>query len=391
MNAHALPRQATLGRIPALFRSALMAGFEGSSQRRADGRQLDLIAATRHDEQALGDYRLVAECGLATVRDALRWHLIEAEPGRYDWSSWLPMLRAAREAGVQVIWDLCHYGIPHDLAIWSSEFPERFAAFCAAAAWLARAEGDGEAPFYCPVNEISFWAWSGGDHAGMHPCAQGRGEELKRQLARAAVAGIDAVRSVAPGARFIQCEPLIHVAPNPALPETVAGAAEHREAQFAAFDMVAGRRDPELGGSEAHLDIVGVNYYPENQFVRGGGTIPLGHSLYRPLRRLLGEVYARYGRPVLLTETGAEGGNAAGWLRYVAGEVRAARRAGVPVEGICLYPVMDYPGWLNERHCRCGLIQSGGDWRERSLDLDLLDQIAEEQGLLAAAGGVGGG
>ncbi len=37
---------------PVLFSSFLMGGFEGSSHRRADGRQLDLIAATRHDERA---------------------------------------------------------------------------------------------------------------------------------------------------------------------------------------------------------------------------------------------------------------------------------------------------------------------------------------------------
>ncbi|MBV9748477.1 MAG: beta-glucosidase, partial [Acetobacteraceae bacterium] len=333
----------------------------------------------------LSDYRLLAGCGLVTVRDALRWHLIEAEPGRYDWSSFLPMLRAAREAGVQVIWDLCHYGVPRDLDIWSPLFLERFAAFCAAAARIVQTEGGGEVPFYCPVNEISFWAWAGGDRALMYPLAMGRGPELKRQLARAAIVGIEAVRRVEPRARFIQAEPLIHVVANPELPETAAGAAEHREAQFEAFDMVAGRLHPELGGSEAHLDIVGVNYYPDNQLVRGGVTVPLGHFLYRPLRRLLAEVHARYGRPMLLSETGAEGGNAAGWLGYVAGEVRAARRAGVPVEGICLYPVMDYPGWRDERHCGCGLIRSGGDWHGRALDEDLLDQIAEEQAQLSCA------
>jgi hypothetical protein len=44
-----------------LFRSFLMGGFESSSHRRAgDGRQLDLIAATRHDRHALDDYRLLA-------------------------------------------------------------------------------------------------------------------------------------------------------------------------------------------------------------------------------------------------------------------------------------------------------------------------------------------
>jgi hypothetical protein len=239
------------------------------------------------------------------------------------------------------------------------------------------------------VNEISFWAWAGGDHARMHPNALGRGPELKRQLACAAIRAVEAVRDVAPGARFIQVEPLIHVAGHPDMPETSAGAEEHRQSQFEAFDMIAGRLHPELGGSEAHLDIIGINYYPENQLVRGGMTIPLGHWLYRPLRQLLAEVGARYGRPLLVSETGAEGSNGAGWLRYVGGEVRAARRAGVPVHGVCLYPVMDYPGWQNDRPCRCGLIRIGEDWRERSLDEELLEQLAEEQMLLAAAAGTG--
>ena len=374
------------GTQPPLFSSFLMGGFESSSHRRADGRQLDRIAATRHDERALDDYRMIADAGLRTARDAVRWHLIEPAPGRYDWSSFLPMLRAARSAGMQVVWDLCHYGLPHDLDIWSPRFPDRFAAFCAAAARIVREESDG-VPFYCPVNEISFWAWAGGDHARMHPNTIGRGPELKRQLTCAAIRAVDAVRGVAPGARFIQAEPLIHVAGHPDMPETFAGAEAHRQAQFEAFDMIAGRSAPELGGSEAHLDIVGVNYYPENQLVRGGTTIPLGHWLYRPLRQLLAEVDARYGRSLLISETGAEGSNGAGWLRYVGGEVRAACRAGVPVHGVCLYPVMDYPGWQDDRACRCGLVRIGEDWRERSVDQELLEQLAEERMLLAAGRG----
>ncbi|MDT7950747.1 MAG: beta-glucosidase [Acetobacteraceae bacterium] len=369
-----------------MLRSFFLGGFEGSSHRRAgDGRQLDLVTATRHDERAAEDYALLAAHGIRTVREAMRWHLIEAEaPGRYDWSSVLPMLRAARAAGVQVVWDLCHYGVPHDVDIWSPQFLERFSAFCTAAARLVEAEGEGETPFYCPVNEISFWAWGGGDHARMYPFAVGRGPELKRQLARAAILATEAVRRVDPRARCVLAEPLIHVATWPeADPADIAGAAAHREAQFEAFDMVAGRLHPELGGSPAHLDLVGVNYYPENQLLRGGSTISLGHWLYRPLGALLAEVYARYRRPLLLTETGAEGANGAGWLRYVAGEVRAALRAGVPVEGICLYPVMDYPGWNDERHCRCGLIEADAVWHTRRVDYDLAAQLAEERPLFA--------
>ena len=58
------------------------------------------------------DYALCRKLGFRTVRDGLRWHLIEKSPGNYDWSSWLPALEAAEQAGVQVIWDLFHYGSP---------------------------------------------------------------------------------------------------------------------------------------------------------------------------------------------------------------------------------------------------------------------------------------
>ena len=117
-----------------LFTSFFLGGFECSTHRRRDGRRLDLLAATSHDRLAARDYREVAGFGLRTVRDGLRWHLIEARPRDYDWSSFLPMLRAARAAGVQVVWDLCHYGWPDDVDIWTPAFVDRFAAFAAAAA-----------------------------------------------------------------------------------------------------------------------------------------------------------------------------------------------------------------------------------------------------------------
>src|SRR3712207_8465429 len=94
------------------LQSFFMAGFECSSHRRPDGVRLDLIAGTEHDRLAREDYRMCAELGLRAARDGLRWHLIEQAPGRYDWSSWIPMLDAAAEAGVQVIWDLLQYGSP---------------------------------------------------------------------------------------------------------------------------------------------------------------------------------------------------------------------------------------------------------------------------------------
>ncbi|RPH56927.1 beta-glucosidase, partial [bacterium] len=92
------------------LKSFWIAGFECSCHCRPDGRRLDLIAATGHDRFAAADYARARDVGMATVRDGIRWHLVERSPGRYDFSSLLPKVRAAREAGVQVLWDLCHYG-----------------------------------------------------------------------------------------------------------------------------------------------------------------------------------------------------------------------------------------------------------------------------------------
>src|SRR5688572_22287922 len=69
------------------FKSFFMGGFECSTHRDARGRRLDLIASTRHDEFAEADYTRLLDRNIRTCRDGLRWHLIEKEPFRYDFSS----------------------------------------------------------------------------------------------------------------------------------------------------------------------------------------------------------------------------------------------------------------------------------------------------------------
>ena len=58
---------------------------------------------------------------------------------------------------------------------------------------------------------------------------------------------------------------------------------------------------------------------------------------------------------MLITETGAENCGRADWFAYVATEVRAALSLSVPVGGICLYPILNHPGWDDDRHCQNGL------------------------------------
>jgi polysaccharide biosynthesis protein PelF len=366
--------------LPSLFRSFLLGGFECATHRRRDGRRLDIVAASRHDLYAAADYARCRALGIRAVRDGIRWHRIETAPGRYDFSLELPRVRAARDAGVQVIWDLCHYGWPDDVDVFRPEFVERFAGFCRAFAELLADTGD-DVPFFAPINEISFLAWAGGDVGYLNPFDCGRGPELKAQLVRAALAGIDALWSVDRRARIVHADPVIHITAHPERPDDVEAAELYRLAQFEAWDMLAGRRAPHLGGAPAYLDVVGVNFYCHNQWHHGAGPIDRAHPAYRPFRELLREVYDRYRRPLFVAETGIEGDLRADWLRYVGGEVRAALADGVPVEGICLYPIVNHPGWDDDRHCHNGLWDYADDGGGREIHMPLYHELRRQQHL----------
>jgi len=366
------------------FQSFFMGGFECSTHRLRSGRRLDVIAATSHDRFARKDYERLAAVGMRTVRDGIRWHLIETRPGVYDFSTVVPMLTAAREAGVQVIWDVLHYGWPDDIDIFSTAFVERFAAFARAFAEVASRETDGP-PWVVPVNEISFFAWAAGEIGIFNPFATGRGDELKRQLLRAAITSIEAMWSVNDDIRIVHTEPMINVVPHASRPEDAAPAEAHRQAQYAALDIIAGRTHPELGGREEYLGIIGINYYVHNQWIYPGGhgtMIEPSHARYRPVWQMLREVHERYRRPLFIAETGIEDEARPAWLRYMGYEARRAIREGVPVHGLCLYPIVNHPGWEDGRHCYNGLWDYPDASGEREIYVPLARELESEKQLL---------
>jgi hypothetical protein len=131
---------------------------------------------------------------------------------------------------------------------------------------------------------------------------------------------------------------------------------------------------PELGGKPEYQDIIGVNFYDRNEWVHCGRTLTRDDPHYRPFREILTEVYERYRRPVFVAETGTEDKSRPEWFQYVASEVLAAMRAGIPMEGICLYPIVNHPGWNDDRHCHNGLL----DYPSRSGDREVYQPLAKE-------------
>ena len=151
-------------------------------------------------------------------------------------------------------------------------------------------------------------------------------------------------------------EPAIYVTARPEEQHRAEDAEHYRRSQFHAFDILLGLAEPEMGGRPEYIDVLGINYYPHNQwFYPDRAMIPLDSPLYRPMSDILVEIHERYRLPMLISETGTEDERRPTWFRYVKDECTKALVRGVDLRGICLYPVLDHPGWEDERHCRNGL------------------------------------
>ena len=298
--------------------------------------------------------------GFGTIRDGLRWHLIEKSPGKYDWSSWLPALEAAERIGVQIIWDLFHYGSPDHVDQAGEDFPERFTDFALAALEVQQSVS-GRSPLVCPLNEINFLSWAVDD--GYFPRVGPDERGLVQAPARPdRDQGGKSDQQRWPDATIVWAEPLIHIAPHDRRRATVRAAEQNLQGMFEAYDWIMGLAEPELGGDPSLVDVVGWNFYPHNQWYYEGPTIPMGHHEYRPLADMLVEMAERYSKPIFLSETGAEGSAKPSWLHYVCNEVRDAMDRGADIRGICWYPITAYPGWDNSasRRDRTAFDDRGG-------------------------------
>jgi beta-glucosidase/6-phospho-beta-glucosidase/beta-galactosidase len=359
-----------------------MGGFECSTHINSDRVRLDMIAATNHYEFALTDYQRLSERGIKTARDGIRWHLIEKTAGVYDFSTALPMIEAARQSGIQVIWDLCHYGWPDDIDIFTPAFITRFAAFAKAFVKLLKNESD-DVAYITPINEISYFSWAAAEIGYIHPFCHERGYELKRQLVKATIETTEAIWGEDPKARIINVDPAIYITHDESRPEDEFKAKAYNAYQFQSRDMLIGDLEPSLGGDKKYLDILGINYYPFSQWIYGSNVTTLdfkvkdSYPVYKPLHQMLAEVYSRYGRPLFISETGTEGDNRADWLKYIVNEVKKAQSQHIPIEGVCWYPIVNNPHWDTGRHCLNGL----WDYADINGHREIHSSLAREFGL----------
>jgi hypothetical protein len=361
-----------------VFRSFLQAGFECSCHRNRAGMRLNLLESSLHYRFATRDFLRVKEFGMETIRTALSWPFIEEVPGRYNFDSAARLLDAACEAGVQLVFDILHFGWPDHVNVFSSDFPCRFAQFTHAFVQFLQSRDIREGAV-APVNEISYLSWAGADKAAISPHCIGRGHEFKENLIRAEIASVQVLHSELPRMRLIAPEPAIHIVGDPDIPGDVDEAVAYTLAQFESWDMLTGRLHPELGGKPEYLDLIGVNFYERNEWVHNSTWIHHTDPRYRHLHQILQDIWQRYARPLFISETGTEDERRADWFDYVCNEVELARASGVPVLGVCLYPVLNHEGWDDRRHCHNGLFDYADENGHRETYQPLADAVRRAQ------------
>ncbi len=333
------------------FRSFWMGGYECTDQLNAFGNRVDFLHITGHLQRLDKDYEDLSLFNIKTVREGIRWSQVEKQPYQYDWSIVTKMIEAGKKWNIQQVWDICHFGFPDDLTPLHPLFAHRFACVCRAFVRFYRTLLPAEILIVTPINEVSFISWLGGDVRGTAPYCTKQGWEVKYALMKAYIEGIKAIKEEDSSVKIMTTEPLVNmVPPLNATPEQIAFATMAHNNQFQSVDMLTGRFCPELGGKPEYLDILGLNFYFNNQWVAKTETFlpwlnEFPDSRWQPLHQLFQQVYKRYNLPIVLSETSHPKEDRFKWIRFIARECKLTLQQQVPLWGVCWYPVIDRPDW----------------------------------------------
>ena len=168
---------------------------------------------------------------------------------------------------------------------------------------------------------------------------------------------------------MVHIDPVVQVvAPRDRPDQEEAARRETYDDTFVAWDILAGKQLPELGGSLEVLDIAGANCYSFGQMeYREHGphkALKPDDDRIKPLCELLTLVWERYRRPMIIGETSGLGGGRRAWLNDVIEESLAAVNQGMDMHGICLFPAVEMADWHNGlwlHNGLCDLVLEGSD------------------------------
>ncbi|MCG6116109.1 MAG: family 1 glycosylhydrolase [Mesorhizobium sp.] len=340
------------------------------------------LARTGHTGRE-SDLEAIAALGLKTLRYPVLWELIEENPGQFDWTFADGAMEKLRQLGVKPIAGLLHHGSgPRWADITDHAFPTQFGHFAGRVAerypWI---------DLYTPVNEPFTTARLSGLYGLWHPHGSDEATCFRLTVTQclATIIAIQKIRRVNPNARLVQTEDFGRVFSTPPL----AYQADHEnERRWLSIDLLTGRVDrhhplfqhlldagvPErslalLAEAPCPPDIIGIDYYLTSdrclderthlypcEPVGGNGRdtyvdvaavradLPDGAIGLLPR---LGEVWARYGIPIAVTElhNGSTREEQVRWLMDGWRAAEAARAEGIDVRAATSWALLGSLDW----------------------------------------------
>lgn len=319
----------------------LWAFLENSDFQRHKGATLyrqDEVRLIQHDTRLDEDYALLTSIGCTGVRDAARWYVTHVAPGRFDWT-WLDrVVESAERHHLRLYLDLWHYGYPDWLDLLAPDTPGHFAEFAAAIAGRYPALNT-----YCVCNEPSLMVDFAGIRGKWRPFLKGKraGDHVRAQICRMIIEASRQILAVRPNAVLVLPDPW-HATDRRRLH---AEDARPLADQARIIDTVLGRRNPELGGANELIHVIGLNHYRDT-------TLPPFHQMLLRARDHWPD------KPLWLTETSGppKGWQQNEWFWWMIAEVTLARLLGVDIPVFTWAPTISMFDWVTEtRHLPNGV------------------------------------
>jgi beta-glucosidase len=343
--------------------------FIGQTERMGE-RPLDEFALTHHYQYWKEDLERCASLGVRAIRYGMPWYKVEPAKNQFDWGWADRAIDHACGLGLEIIFDLMHYGVPFwlDNQFLNTDYDKHVADWAHAVAQRYR----DRIRYHTPFNETLVCTEFAGLRGMWPPYLRGNDGQVKllRNIARGMTLSIEAIRAARSDAVIVQVDAAGEVLAD--TPDLQAQAEIETAKTFMGSDLVVGLVDGKHilaewflkhGMTEADLewhrarpqvlDIVGTNYYPEvsvQKLVRWQDEL-----VRRPIsgrgagmKRSIKAFADRYGKPVMVTESSLNGTIAerAQWLREAAVAVAEGRAEGLPLVGFTWFPVFDLIDWV---------------------------------------------
>ena len=336
-------------------------GIENSYPKLASGSRIDQMEKCGHYGRWEEDFELVRELGLDALRYGPAYYRTHTGPGRFDWSSVDEPMQRLRSLGIEVIADLCHFGVPDWMnGFQDPAFPVLFAEYAGAFArrypWVR---------YYTPVNEIFVAASFSALRGWWNECLSSDSAFVLaiRNLCMAHELAVEAILAERPDAIIVQSESMENFVPAG---RSATHRAEHWNAikhlsldltlghelapRMAAFLNEHGVTSNDLSFFRERRGVgqrwLGLDYYPTCEHrIANTGRQTLARSGGHGFRRLAAAYYDRYRIPLFHCETNRPSGLAVDWLESQWSDVEALRASGVPVTGFTWYSLTDQIDW----------------------------------------------